>query len=96
MSRYVMAHTSNLCQIMAQANMAGKESRETAAPPPDGTSRIAAVDLRNNLGDALNRVSLDGERFAMTRFGRDVAVLISVPDYERLLAFEADDRAARK
>lgn len=59
---------------------------------------LSIVDARNNLADALNRVSYAGERVFLARRGKPVAVLVSVADAELLAKLEdaADIRDARK
>ena len=50
--------------------------------------RLPASTLRQNLADALNRVSYRGERIVLQRRGKDVAVLVSLEDAAVLEAFE--------
>jgi prevent-host-death family protein len=59
---------------------------------------ISIVEARNKLADALNRVSYGGERVALARRGKPVAVLVSVEDAELLEKLEeaGDLREARK
>ena len=55
-------------------------------------------EARNNLADAINRVSYGGERVVFARRGKPVAVLVSPADLTFLQRIEdaEDIRAARK
>ena len=59
---------------------------------------LSIVNARNNMADALNRVSYGGERVYLTRRGKPVAVLVSLADAELLDKLEdaADIRDAKK
>ena len=61
-------------------------------------TRYRMVDVRANLADLINRVGYGGERIAIGRRGKDVAVLVSVEDAALLesLEDEIDVAAARK
>jgi prevent-host-death family protein len=57
--------------------------------------RLNVVELKNSLGDVLNRAEYQGERTVVHRRGKDAAAIISMKDlelFERLLE-EAEDRA---
>jgi prevent-host-death family protein len=57
--------------------------------------RLNVVELKNSLGEVLNKAEYQGERTVVHRRGKDAAAIISVDDlklFERLLA-EAEDRA---
>jgi prevent-host-death family protein len=57
--------------------------------------RLNVVELKNSLGDVLNRAEYRGERTIVHRRGKDSAAIISIDDlrlFERLLE-EAEDRA---
>jgi prevent-host-death family protein len=57
--------------------------------------RLNVVELKNSLGDILNRAEYQGERIIVNRRGKDSAAIISIGDlrlFERLLE-EAEDRA---
>ena len=57
--------------------------------------RLNVVELKNSLGDVLNRAEYRGERVIVQRRGKDSAAIISVADlrlFEHLLE-EAEDRA---
>ena len=58
----------------------------------------SASALREDLADLLNRVSYNGERVAIRRHGKTVAVLVPAEDAELLEALEdqTDLDAARK
>ncbi len=59
---------------------------------------LSIAEARNNLADAINRVSYGGERVLFARRGKPVAALVSAEDLALLQRIEdADDvRAARK
>ncbi len=50
--------------------------------------RIGARELRNEMSDALNRVAYRGERIAVERRGKEVAVLVPIEDAELLERLE--------
>jgi prevent-host-death family protein len=50
--------------------------------------RLSTSDLRKDTADALNKVAYGGDRIALQRRGKDVAVIVSVEDYELLKAIE--------
>ena len=57
--------------------------------------RLNVVELKNSLGDVLNRAEYQGERVIVHRRGKDSAAIVSIQDLrllERLLE-EAEDRA---
>jgi prevent-host-death family protein len=56
------------------------------------------AELRNNLGEAVNRAAYGGERVILTRRGKGVVALVSLEDLARLEAMEdqEDLRAALK
>ena len=57
--------------------------------------RLNVVELKNSLGDVLNRAEYQGDRIIVHRRGKDAAALISMEDFrlfERLLE-QAEDRA---
>jgi len=64
--------------------------------------RLNVVELKNSLGDVLNKAEYQGERTIVHRRGKDSAAIISIPDLRllELLIEEAEDRldveAARK
>src|SRR5262245_30805580 len=56
--------------------------------------RLSVVELKNSLGEALNRAEYQGERIVIHRRDKDSAAIISMADlrlFERLLE-EAEDR----
>ena len=59
---------------------------------------LSIVNARNNMAEVINRVSYSGERVALARRGKTVAVLVSVADAELLARLEdaADMQAAKK
>jgi prevent-host-death family protein len=64
--------------------------------------RLNVVELKNSLGDVLNKAEYQGERIIVHRRGKDSAAIISISDLRlfELLIEEAEDRldveAARK
>ena len=50
--------------------------------------KIGAVEARNHLGELLARVRYAGERFLITRDGKEAAALVGVEDLERLERLE--------
>ena len=61
-------------------------------------TRLSTSKLREDLADALNRVSYRGERIVLNRRGKDVAVLVSMEDLDILEKLEdrLDYEAAEK
>ncbi len=61
-------------------------------------ARLSTSKLREDLADALNRVSYRGERIVLNRRGKDVAVLVSMEDLALLEKLEdrLDYEAAEK
>jgi len=59
---------------------------------------LSIAEARNNLADAINRVSYGGERVVFARRGKPVAALVSAADLALLEQIEDDEdiRAARK
>lgn len=55
---------------------------------------ISAEDIRRQFGDLLVRAGFGGERFIITRHGKQTAAIVSMKDYERLRAFDAASTAA--
>ena len=56
--------------------------------------RLNVVELKNSLGEVLNRAEYQGERVIVHRRGKDSAAIISIEDlrlFERLIE-EAEDR----
>lgn len=49
-------------------------------------STVSLRELRNNLGAVVREVAYTGREAVITDNGREVAVIISLEDYERLLA----------
>ncbi len=54
---------------------------------------ISAEDIRNRFGDLLVRAGFGGERFIVTRHGKPTAAIVSMKDYERLRALDAEAAA---
>lgn len=61
-------------------------------------TRLTTTEARNQLSDAINRVSYGGERIVLDRNGKGVAALVSIEDLELLEMLEdrMDIEAARK
>lgn len=49
---------------------------------------LSIAEARNNLADAINRVSYGGERIILARRGKTIAALISAEDLEILRQIE--------
>ena len=49
---------------------------------------VSITEARNNIGDLVNRASYKGERIAISRKGKLVAVLVSAKDAELLAKLE--------
>ena len=47
-------------------------------------STLSLRDLRNSLGTVVREVAYTGREAIITDNGKEVAVIISIPDYERL------------
>ena len=56
--------------------------------------RLNVVELKNSLGDVLNKAEYQGERTIVQRRGKDPAAIISISDLRllELLIEEAEDR----
>jgi prevent-host-death family protein len=50
--------------------------------------RLSTSELRKDTAEALNKVAYGGDRIALHRRGKDVAVIVSVEDYELLRTIE--------
>ena len=60
--------------------------------------RLNVVELKNSLGDVLNKAEYQGERIIVHRRGKDPAAIISIADlrlFERLLEEAEVERAMR-
>ena len=53
--------------------------------------RLNVVELKNSLGDVLNRAEYQGERFIVHRRGKDSAAIIDI-EAARLALAESDER----
>jgi prevent-host-death family protein len=64
----------------------------------DTMTTLSIAEARNNLAEAINRVSYGGERVLFARRGKPVAALVSAEDLALLERMEdaEDIRAARK
>jgi prevent-host-death family protein len=49
-------------------------------------TKVSTVELREQLGDLLNRVAYAGERVVILRRGKPVAAIVSMEDLQRLEA----------
>ena len=54
------------------------------------TATISAMNLREQIGDILNRVRYAGERFIVERRGKPVAAIVSVDELEYLERMELE------
>jgi prevent-host-death family protein len=79
----------NVARSTTDQHTLGGIMAEEALGVNDGSvTRIAAVDVRNMIGELIDRAA-DGEPIIITRHERDRVVVISVREYERLRALEA-------
>jgi prevent-host-death family protein len=72
----------------------GASGLSAAAEEEQAMKRLNVVELKNSLGEVLNRAEYQGERTIIHRRGKDAAAIISIEDlrlFERLLE-EAEDR----
>jgi len=51
-------------------------------------TQLSASEAREHFADTLNRVAYAGERIKLSRKGKDMAVLISIEDFEFLESME--------
>ncbi|KKP38849.1 MAG: hypothetical protein UR28_C0012G0028 [Candidatus Peregrinibacteria bacterium GW2011_GWF2_33_10] len=54
-------------------------------------SAIPAVKFRQNLGEFLNRVNLQGEYFVVERDGKPLAAMVSIYDFARIQGLAKKD-----
>jgi prevent-host-death family protein len=45
---------------------------------------ISSKDIRDNLSNILNKVAYKGQKYTLTRSGKDMAVIISMEDWQRI------------
>lgn len=45
---------------------------------------ISSKEMRDNLSDVLNKVAYKGQKYTLTRSGKDMAVIISVEAWQRI------------
>lgn len=43
---------------------------------------ISSKDIRDNLSDILNKVAYKGQKYTLTRSGKDMAVIVSVEEWK--------------
>lgn len=61
---------------------------------------VSSKEIRDHLSDILNNVAYRGDKYTLTRSGKNMAVIISVEEWERIEKFlqqmeeEEDIRAA--
>ena len=51
-------------------------------------AKVGATEARRRFGELLDRVQREGERFLITKGGREVAALVSAEDAKRLDSLE--------
>lgn len=56
------------------------------AEPEKADDTVTMVTARDLLGDLVNRARLMGARTVLTRNGKEVAAIIPIADYRRLVA----------
>lgn len=56
----------------------------------DKLNRVTAQEMREQLSDLLNRAAYTNETSLVTRQGKEVAVLVSVKDWEELVRLRND------
>jgi prevent-host-death family protein len=52
------------------------------------STQVSIGQVKRDISDLVNRVNYAGERIILTSRGKPKAVLINIPDYERLLRSE--------
>lgn len=55
-------------------------------------SEVTSQDAQRGFSDLIARVRLNGERIAITRFGKPAAVLVTVDDAKQLAPRPAQER----
>jgi antitoxin YefM len=70
--------------VMALAVVSQRRGRTSLSVPLCFVSTLSLRDLRNNLGAVVREVAYTGHEAVITDNGREVAVIISLGDYERL------------
>jgi len=50
--------------------------------------RMTTSELRKDISEAVNKVAYGGDRITLQRSGKDVAVIVSIEDYELLNEIE--------
>lgn len=63
-----------------------QKARKNAKPRVE----IGADEARQSLGDLIDRAGFKGERFVLTRHGKQVVALIGIDDLSALEAAEAE------
>jgi prevent-host-death family protein len=62
-------------------------TRSDVVKAEESETGVTASEVQDTLGDIMDR-AFGGERFRVTRFGRDRAYIIGAADYERLRKLE--------
>lgn len=60
------------------------------------TNSVSIDELRSNLADIVNRVTYANDRIVVKKYNRDVAVIISLDEYEEVTAVRAGKKKALK
>ncbi|HWQ16052.1 MAG TPA: type II toxin-antitoxin system Phd/YefM family antitoxin [Roseiflexaceae bacterium] len=61
-----------------------------------GTKLIASTEAQNNFGRVLDDVVQNGTRYIIRRRGASQAIILSIADFERILADEGERRRLGK
>jgi prevent-host-death family protein len=57
--------------------------------------RVSIGQVKRDISDLVNRVAYGGERVVLTSRGKPKAAIVSMDDYERLIAVDTDDTMNR-
>ncbi len=71
----------------------GNYSNCTVMEGEMATATVSAMELRNAIGDILNRIQYTNERVVIERKGAPVAVMVRVDELERLERLEREREA---
>jgi len=70
--------------------MANRSDQVKADEAQAAETAVTATEVQDRLGDIMDR-AFSGERFRVTRHGRDRIYIIGAPDYERLTNTQRTD-----
>jgi prevent-host-death family protein len=71
----------------------GNYSNCTVMEAEMSTATVSAMELRNAIGDILNRIQYTNERVVIERKGEPIAVMVRVDELDRLERFEREREA---